>query len=329
MQYQDGTNTTQKRPIEKPTLLAVSEALKSRQSGIIPGVVYYGLSDLDAQEVGHFKTVWNTLSREDKQQLLSALLDASETNFELNYHSLGFLGLDDPESAVREAAIDLLWEDESLELMSRLIEISEWDENPQVRAAAVRELGRFILLGEYEQISETEATRAQDVAIGILHNEEEDIRVRRRALEAISNSSHEIVPGAILQAYEDGDHSMLTSALFAMGRSCDKRWREIIMKEIRGTDPEVVYEATRSAGELELKEAVPALGRLAIGQDRDIQLVAVWALGEIGGREAQRLLNALVADAEEANDEALLEAVEDALSNSVLGGDLFDDGLDD
>ncbi len=318
-------NATQKRPKEKPTLEAVSEALKNRQSGIIPSVVYYGLSDLDAQEIGRFEEIWATLPHEDRQQLFTDLAEASEANFELSYRGLGIWGLKDPDSNVREAAIDLLWEDQSLELLSRLIEISQQDESPEVRAAAVRELGRFILLGEYEEIPESEAVRAQDAAIYVLHNQGEDIGVRRRALEAISNSSHKIVHNAIREAYESGDHSMQISAVFAMGRSYDKRWRDTIIKEIRSSNPEIVYEATRSAGELELDEAVPVLGQLAAGKDRDIQLVAVWSLGEIGGHEALRILSALAEEAEETEDEDLLEAVEDAISIAATMGDLFDE----
>lgn len=325
MKYPDDTNAAK----EKPTLEAVSEALKTQQSSIIPSVVYYGLSDLDAQEIRRFETTLNSMSAEDRQRLFADLLDASEANFELNYRGLGFWGLNDPDSRVREAAIDLLWEDESPELMSRLIEMCQWDENPEVRAAAVRELGRFILLGEYEDISEVEAARAQDATINILHDQDEEISVRRRALEAISNSSHEIVHASIREAYESGDHPMLVSAIFAMGRSNDKQWRDIIMKEIRSSDSEVVYEAARSAAELEMIEAVPILGQLAVGRDRDIQMVAIWSLGEIGGNEALRILSALSEDLEESDDDDFIDAVEDAIGNAAMIGSLFDDEADD
>jgi HEAT repeat protein len=265
---------------------------------------------------------------EDRRSLLTELGEASEANFELNYRELGFLGLDDGDGSVREVAINLLWEDETLELMSRLIEVSHTDESARVRAAALSELGRFILLCEYEEIPLSEAVRAQDTAIDILNNENEEIIVRRRALEAISNSSHNIVPVAVLEAYNSGDRLMQISSIFAMGRTCDKRWRDIVMKEIRSSDPEIVYEATRAAGELEITEAIPVLGQLAVDRDRDIQQLAVWSLGEIGGRESLRILNALAEDSEEADDEDLLEAVEDAISNASLSGDFLDFDID-
>lgn len=325
MKYSYDSGTTEQRPSEKPNLEAVNQALSTRQSNMVPGVVYYGLSDLSALEIKRFEATLNAMSVDERQHLFAELSDASESNFELSYRSLGFWGLNDPDAKVREAAIDLLWEDESIELMSRLIEVCQWDESPEVRAAAVRELGRFILLGEYEEISEAETARAQDAAISVLHNGDEEISVRRRGLEAISNSSHEIVPASIHEAYESGDHLMLVSAIFAMGRSYDKRWCDIIMKEIRSSDPEIVYEATRSAGELEMIEAVPILGQLAVGPDRDVQLVAIWSLGEIGGQEALRILSALAEDLEDSEDEDVIEAVEDAISNGAMMGGLFDE----
>ena len=46
----------------------------------------------------------------------------------------------------------------------------------------------------------------------------------------------------------------------------------------------------RAAGELELRDAVRHLGNLLVHEDREVQEMAVWALGEIGGKDARRLL---------------------------------------
>ncbi len=184
-------------------------------------------------------------------------------------------------------------------------------------------LGRFILLGEYGEIPESEAVRAQDVAINLLNDEVEDIQVRRRALEAISNSSLEFIPEAIEEAYESDEHLMRVSAVFAMGHSYDQRWNETVLREMRNDDPEIRYEAARAAGELEIEEAVTLLGQIAIVDEREIKEVAIWSLGEIGGSQAVRLLTALAEDAEEAEDEDLKEAIEDAIGYaSMVGADI-------
>src|SRR5690606_16320889 len=118
--------------------------------------------------------------------------------------------------------------------------------------------------------------RAQSAVIDVLNNAAEDIDVRRRALEAIANCGHEIVVGAINEAVENPDRRMQISAVFAMGRTCDTRWSDHVLRQLEDDDPEMRYEAARAAGELELEDAVVHLTRLALDDDREIQLVAIW-----------------------------------------------------
>lgn len=314
---------------DKPTLEDTMRVMQTVEGEVFPATVYYGLSGLDAAGIDRLDNVWTALPAESRRKLLLQLAEASELNFELDYRELGHFALNDEDPGVREAAIELLWEDESPELLSRLIELAQWDDSAEVRATAVSTLGHFILLGEYEEISETAAARAQDAAISLWTNTDEDIRVRRRALEAISNSSHEIVAEAIQEAYESGDHLLQVSSIFAMGRSFDKQWNEIVIRELGSDDSEIRYEAARAAGELIIKEAVVGLGRLAVEDEREIKEEAIWSLGEIGGKEALRILSALAEDAEEADDDDLLEAIEDSISNASMAGEFLDVDEDD
>jgi HEAT repeat protein len=118
---------------------------------------------------------------------------------------------------------------------------------------------------------------------------------------------------------------MQVSALFAMGRSCDdERWSSIILREIESADAEKRYEAARAAGELEIAQAVPLLARLTESNDREIKEIAIWSLGEIGGKKALKVLNRLADEADEAEDDNLLQAVEDAIGNaSLVDGEMF------
>jgi HEAT repeat protein len=308
---------------EKPTIEAVIEALHADEPDLYAATLYYGLSELQPAEIDRVKPAWNGLSAEYRRKLLEEMTDASEANFEVNYQSIALMALDDSDATVRAAAVEALWEDESPELMKRLIDSVQWDESQAVRAAAASALGRFILLGEYGELTEQQYNQAQDAVISVLTDEDEDIAVRRRALEAIANSSHEIVPQAIEEAYYGSDREMRVSSVFAMGRSCDANWQEIVLRELTSEDVELRYEAARAAGELGLPEAVPVLGRAAIGDDREIKEVAIWSLGEIGGNEALRILTALAEDAQESEDEDLLEIVEEAIGNaSLVGGDM-------
>ncbi len=317
------------RPTEKPTLEEVIRDLDAREGNHVPTSAYYGLSNLLPETVEAFVPYWDAIDSEYKQKILAEFAEASEINFDLDYQSLGNLSINDDNSEVRVRAIGVLWADESLSLLSKMIDLAETDESTEVRAAAASELGRFILLGEYGEISETEANRAQDVVIGILNDTSEDVEVRRRALEAISNSSLDFVSEAIREAYESDDRSMRVSSIYAMGRSYDDQWNDSVIREMHNDDPEMRYEAARAAGELEIEEAVTLLGQLAVVDEREIRQVAIWSLGEIGGSQALRLLSALGEDARDAKDEDLLEAVEDAIGYASMSGADFDFDLED
>lgn len=287
------------------------------ESNHVASTVFYGLSGLEPHEVKALSSVWDSLSADYRRHVVSELAEASETNFDLDYDVLGLFALNDDDEDVREAAIDLVWENETPEVMERLIEMALKDEATHVRAAATSALGRFILLGELEDLPLNQTERAQNAALHLLNDPEVD--VRRRALEAISNSSLEIVTSAIESAYRSDERKMQVSAVFAMGRTADDTWGDEVLAAMQSDDSEMRYEAARAAGELLLEDAVKHLRKLVFDDDREIQEVAIWSLGEIGGAEAMRILQRLAKDAETRDDEGLMEAIEDALGSASLG----------
>ncbi len=306
---------------KKPDLSTLLDALAQSETTGPSSVLYYGLSDLSVSELQHVEKVWTGLNTATRRKLMRALVEVGETNFEMDYTAIGMLGLSDDDAGVREAAIDVLWEDESLALMDRLIALARTDKARGVRASAASALGRFVLSGELGDLDPAAFARVQTAVLDILFDDDEDIDVRRRALEAIANCSNEVVPEAIEDAYRSDDRRLQVSALFAMGRTCDQRWETIVLRELDNPDPEMRYEAARAAGELELEEAVLPLSRLAFDQDIEIRDVAIWALGEIGGKEALRVLTILERDARASNNRDLLAAVEDAIHTAQLGSD--------
>ncbi|MEQ8677952.1 MAG: HEAT repeat domain-containing protein [Aggregatilineales bacterium] len=320
---------------EKPSLQDTIASLKTTTEKRVDKTVLYGLSGVSTSDVAtQVQPIWNGLATGIRRKILREMVDLVETDFEIDYRSFALFALADGDPRVRTSAIEALWEDESLELMSLLIGIAQKDAVPEVRAAALSALGRFILLGELGDLPDDETSRAEDAVIAILNNDSNDVSVRRRALEAISNCTHKIVPQAIQEAYTSEDHDMRVSAIFAMGRSADERWEDTILDELDSDDPEMRYEAVRASGELSLVEAVPKIARLLVADDdREIREVAIWSLGETGGKEAMRILELLAETAEDEEDDVLLEAIEDAISNATLmSGDLFSislDGFDD
>ena len=319
-------------PIEKPAIDDVRLAL--RQLDATPGsavaaTVMYGLSDLSASECEALEPDWSRLSPESRLRVLRSLLEASEAMFEMNYREIALLGLGDSDGSARAAAIELLWTDETEETMRRLLSLATDDRDAVVRAVALKELGRFILLGEYGDIPEDAAKAAQALALRIHSDRGQPLEVRRRALEALSNSSHPDVERLIRAAYKDGNHDLKISALFAMGRTCSKAWRDVLIEELDSADNELVYEAVTACGQIQLGESARRIAQLATSEDREIQLAAIWALGEIGGKHAFEVLTSLEELIEDEEAAAVLDEALDTAGFSrtfaALGLDLDED----
>jgi len=290
----------------------------------------YSLSDLMDENWADFQLVWPNLPVERRRHVIDRLVDTAETNFELDFSPIVHLALSDTDLEVRLRAIEGVLEENGLPTIRRLLTLAQEDTFSEVRAAAVKALGVFVLQGELGKLPDRFSHELQDTILAMYNDLNEDLDVRRRALEAIANCGHASVPELIREAYYADDLPMRVSAVFAMGRSCDERWQPQVLEELSSEYPELRYEAARAAGELELPKALPRLIELAYEGDREIQEVSIWAIGEIGGQLARRALDQLASQAEQAGDDTLLEAIQDAQSAASLAGEdvlpLFDFG---
>ncbi len=298
----------------------VLQILRSAERPLTAQAIY-GLSDLSDEDLNQLRASWGAIPVERRLLLVRRLVEVAETNFEMDFAAVTRLALTDLDDEVREVAVEATWTDESPDMLRRLMTLASGDSSEGVRAAAASALGRFILEGELGKFDPGLARQAENIAIKLYQDENEDVDVRRRALEAIANSGRSGVTDMIEEAYQDDNPRMRTSAIFAMGRSCDSRWSSVVLRELISENPEMRFEAARAAGELELRESAPYLADLLQESDREIMLMAIWALGEIGGAEAQRLLEDMIETADEAGDEDLVEALEEALSSAHLVGD--------
>lgn len=301
------------KPSPDEVVAALQAGASSRQS-VVSSAIIYGLSDLSAAEREAIARSWSRLPAAFKAQVLRALNDASEALFELSFREIAEMALADSSSLVRAAAIDLLWFDESPATMQRFMRLAS-DEDAGVRASALTGLGRFLLLGEYGGIAADMAEEAQQIALRLHTDPQQPVSVRRRALEALANSSHPHVSGLIRAAYEHSSHEMKIGAVFAMGRTCNSIWGDALLEELTGDDDECVYEAIAACGQLQLKQAVPRIGKLVKSADGEIQLAAIAALGEIGGRRALDMLSDL---AELAVDDNMADAIDEALDAAAF-----------
>lgn len=316
---------------EKLSLDQVIAFLKAAEpdANAIPYPIRAALANLSPDELAILAPGWSNLDLDRRQSILEALIEESEDRFDLDYNEIGHFALNDPAPSIRQRAIDLLSIDESPYLMRRLKEIAQVDDATDVRAAAVSALGSFVLLGEYEEIDLSEASHLVEMLNGIWFDEAEEWSVRRRALESLGNSSAPGIYEIIADAYDSTDPEVRASAVFAMGRTCDRdRWGETVRRELSSTDDMIRYEAVRAAGELELRQSVTTLHNMALNDNGEIRKAAIWSLGEIGGPQAQRYLSTIAEIVEETSgdaelEELILEAIENATLPSSL--DLDDD----
>lgn len=276
-------------------------------------------SGLLAEDIQRLTAAWGNLSVDVRRETVRAWNALATEDFEMDFSAALRIAMHDEDADVRAAAIAGLDEDEDIRLIPQLSEILEKDTAAMVRAAAARTLAHFVLMGELNKI----LPRSFEIARAALHkahsNLGEDLDVRRRALEALAYTSLDGVPGMVEAAYAHPEEKMRVSAVLAMGRSADKRWAKIACRELFSLLPEMRYEATRACGELALPEAVPALVELAEDVNAGIQQMALWALGQIGGKQAQRTLEQYI----DSDDPALRRAAHNALEElEFFHGDL-------
>jgi HEAT repeat protein len=275
------------------------EALEEKR--IVPKVkTMQNLSGLMGEERARFSEAWSHLPVEVRREITQTLGEMSEADFEMDFAAIFRIAIKDTDPHVRASAIDGLWEDEDVRLVPHLAQTLRQDEASNVRVAAAQCLAHFVLLGELKKIRPRPFQTAYNALYASYHDRAEELEVRRRALESIAYVSNDDIPPIIREAYAHAEELMRISAVFAMGRSADRRWAKIVVRELNNPNPAMRYEAARACGELRLRQAAPDLVELVEDVDTEIQQVALWSLGQIGGDLARKTLQRYVHDENEA-----------------------------
>jgi hypothetical protein len=180
-------------------------------------------------------------------------------------------------------------------------------------------LGLFVFQGELEKISAELHHRIEDDLLKAATSAKETL-VRRRALESLGYSGREEVIPLIEAAYYEKNPDWVVSALFAMGRSCDERWKKQVLSKLHAPDEDIRSEAIHAAGELELASARPVLlDMLNDEEDLELRRELIWALSKIGGEGVRERLEEIL-DTEEDDDEA--EFIEEAMDTLTFTEDM-------
>ncbi len=281
------------------------------------------LSDLDRAAGEAFRTAWQQFPLDRRVTLVRRMDGLLEDRIDLNFGRVLRVALDDSSPVVRHLAVSALWEDDGDDLFDRLLDLMRHDPSPDVRAAAAEQLGRY---AERAETGDLEARAGERLCIA-LHEVLADLAappiVRRRALEAVAAfASDPAVSGLIDVAYESDEPGMRASALYAMGRSLNARWLDLLADELTSDDGELRYEAARACGAIGDDRVLPALALLTDDPDAEVRHAAIAALGRIGGRAAVHLLERLLAEASEIDTELIEVAIDEAAEGITFGRNL-------
>jgi HEAT repeat protein len=292
----------------------IMESLKNDDQVSIP--MLYRFSDIKPEEWEYLQSVWPTLADERRQVIARHLADITEDNYMVDFSDFFTLALNDPQPAVRLAALDGLWDSERLSLIQPIIMLMKTDPAEEVRARAAGSLGQYVVKGEWEIIPSERTEPIVDALLEQMDAPDTATAVRRAALESLGAAYHPRVDELIMEAYESGHFDMKISAVCAMGNSADKQWTACVMDELENPDAEMRFIAARAAGQIGSSDLVNGLIELLDDEDSEVMFMAIASLGEIGGELALEALEELQSDPHA--DEEILEAVDEALEELFM-----------
>jgi HEAT repeat protein len=279
-----------------------------------PAIYLHKFSDISLEQLAELKKSWLEIPVSRKINLLGDLEEIAEADTLVCFDDFArFVLVEEKNPQVLSAAIRLLWECEDSKLIPFYMENTNQSDDI-LRAAAVAALGLFIYLGELDEIPKELQKKIEGRLLWIFNNDPQ-VQVRRKALESLGYSSRKEVIKIIQKSYENELPEWRASALFAMGRSADPRWKNYILENISEDNPEIKAEAIRAAGQLELRHARPALLELLkepFELDSDLRSIIIWSLSQIGGKNVRKTLERILAETDD-DDEALF--IDNALEN--------------
>lgn len=276
--------------------------------------ILFQFSDISPEQLKTLLDAWPQITLSRKQLLLVSLKKELSRDMLLCYDLLAGALLKDKDAIIRATAIRLLSDCESEDLVPIFLEIAKVDPETAPRAEAITALGAYILRGKLDEISKESLNEIESELLHISHSGEKT-EIRQRALESLGYSSREEIPALIKEAWQREASMWKASAVFAMGRSYDKIWKENILEALVYDNEIVRLAATKAAGELALASARPLLLKnLAEEDDDDVFQALIWSLSQIGGEDVREFLLSLL-DRYDDEEGEQIEYLEEALAN--------------
>ncbi|MFC1997236.1 HEAT repeat domain-containing protein [Chloroflexota bacterium] len=279
---------------------------------LLPPRYLYRFSDLESDNLAALNTIWGQVPTWRRKALLEDLEQLFGDDYLLSFEAICRLGMEDPEAEIRFLSIRALFEYETEDLIPVFLDLTVNDKEEDVRAVAATVLGKYVYQGEVEEIPQKTLRQIEDQLLAVTHGTD-TMLVRRRALEALGFSSRDELPALIETAFNHAEYDWVVSAIFAMGRSCDKRWQEPVLKTLDHVLPAVRTEAARAAGEIEISDALERLIELLDDDNEEVRLASAWSLSQIGGEGVQEALDMMLHETEDTEQANFIESAIDNL----------------
>jgi HEAT repeat protein len=276
-------------------------------------------SDIRPTDLRSLMDSWSAIELKRKLTLLDELDALAESDTLVSFDDFASSLLTDPDPQVRVRAIRLLDEAEDVKLVPSFLDMLKNDQDLNVRVQAATALNLFVDLGELEEIPESIYHQVEDALLMTITGED-DVRVRRAALESLGYSSREEVTTLIQSSFQREDPHWKVSALTAMGRSADDRWADEVTRSLVSENDNVRRAAVQAAGDLSLRSARSLLLRMLNEEEDSVVLNAViWSLSQIGGEDVRTYLENIL---DQLEDEEQIAFLEEALDNLAFTEDL-------
>ena len=277
------------------------------------------LSGLIAEEEAAFVGGWEGIPAARRLEILTRLVEMADDSAGMDFYSVFSHALHDEEPAVRSHAIQGLWETDDRRTIPKLVERLEQDSADEVRASAAQVLGHFAALADSGKLAKRDMERVWTALIAALEDDDEPLVVRRRALEAIAVFRDPALRTWIQWGYDHAEPLLRQSAIYAMGRTCDPAWLDILIDEMESDDPAMRFEAANAVRDIGDEDALPHLAELVADLDSQVALAALQSIAAIGGAKARAMLRAY---ADNDDEPAVQEAAQEALT--ILEADSAD-----
>jgi len=285
-------------------------------------------SDISYDDLKKVKKVWSKVTQQRKVSLLQELENLMRIDTLISCDDFGVFALDDEDPVIKSQAINLLWECVDQNLATRFMSLLLEDKDPALSASAASGLGKFVLLGELDEIPKDLWKKIQNTLVE-KYVSTSNQQLKQSILESLGYISSPQINDFITEAIKRPEKEWVLSALFAISRSANENWSKIILKKLDDLDPDVQLEAIKAAGELEIADAKETIIELleSSSPEEEIHLQAIWSLSMIGGNDIQVLFQKMIDSSDSEKEAAMLEMAMDnlELTNSFEEFNLYED----